>query len=146
MQTTASVMIDRGIDDVFRLTNEHVAEWSKIVVDDYVVENKNGGGVGTTFHTVTEDRGQRMDFAGVVTRHEPPHVNAFKLTGRSFDIEAEYTFEDVAGQTRVTQSSSVNGKGLFGLFLSLCGWMMRKSSCNALQEELDGLKAFCEGQ
>lgn len=146
MQTTASVMIDRRMEDVFRLTTEHVAEWSDIVEEDYVVEEKNGGGVGTTFHTVTNDRGQRMDFVGIITRHEPPRLHAIEMTGKSFDLEVEYRFDELAGQTQVTQRSAVKGKGLVGLFLLLGGWAMRKSSCRALQKELDNLKAFCERQ
>ena len=38
MKQSASVEIDCPIDDVFRLTNDHVAEWSIIVVEDEVIE------------------------------------------------------------------------------------------------------------
>ena len=145
MQSTASVTIDREIDDVFQLT-QNVAQWSNIVVEDEVVEDKNDGGVGTRFRTVTEDHGRRMDFDGEITCHEPPHRHAIKMTGNSFDIEAEYTFDDLAGQTRVTQTSSVKGRGVFGVFLLLFGWLMTKGSCDALQKELDSLKAYCENR
>jgi hypothetical protein len=143
MRTESSIEIDRPIDDVFRLTNEHVAEWSIIVVEDEVIEEKPQG-VGTTFRTVTEEHGERMVFQGVITRHDPPHVNAIELKGDKFDIEAEYTFEDLSDKTRVTQKSKVTGKGFFKLFLFCCGWMMNKSSCNALNDELNSLKQFCE--
>ena len=103
MKNSASIEINRPIEDVFRLTINHVPEWSIIVVEDEVVENKNDGGVGTTFRTVTEDRGRRMEFAGVVTAHEPPHRSAIHLTGKMFDIDTEYHFEDLSGSTRVTQ-------------------------------------------
>ncbi|MFG0335853.1 MAG: hypothetical protein ACF8TS_21045, partial [Maioricimonas sp. JB049] len=71
---------------------------------------------------------------------------AIQLTGQSFDIEAVYLFEDLGGQTRVTQHSVVAGKGFFKVFLSLFGWAMHKSSCQATQRELESLKAFCEAQ
>lgn len=145
MKSEASVEIDRPIDEVFRLTNEHVAEWSIIVAEDEVIDKKPNG-VGTTFRTVTEERGKRMEFQGVVTKHDPPHVNAVRMTGDMFDIEAEYTFEDLSGRTRVTQKSVVTGKGLFGAFLKLFGWMMNKSSCKAQGNELQSLKKFCEQQ
>ncbi len=67
MQSETSIEIDRPIDDVFRLTNDHVAEWSIIVVEDEVL-NEKPGVVGTTFRTVTEERGKRMVFQGLVTR------------------------------------------------------------------------------
>ena len=37
MRTEGSVEIDRPIDEVFRLTNEHVAQWSIVVVEEAVL-------------------------------------------------------------------------------------------------------------
>jgi hypothetical protein len=38
MRSEGSLEIDRPIDEVFRLTCDHVAEWSTIVVEDESVE------------------------------------------------------------------------------------------------------------
>lgn len=143
MQNAGSVEIDRSIDEVFRLTNEHVAEWSIIVVEDEVLD-QTPEGVGTTFRTVTEDNGRRMEFQGVITRYDPPHESAIQLTGEMFDIETEYIFEDLSGRTRVTQNAQVTGKGFFKLFMFLFGWLMNKSHCKASENELNSLKKFCE--
>jgi uncharacterized protein YndB with AHSA1/START domain len=143
MRNDSSVEINRPIEEVFLLTNNHVAEWSIIVVEDEVLDAKPEG-VGTTFRTVTEDHGKRMEFQGIVTRYEPPHVSAVQLTGSMFDIETEYTFEDLAGRTRVTQTAVVHGKGLFWWFMVLFGWLMNKSHCKASEKELESLKRFCE--
>lgn len=143
MRNEASVEIDRPIDDVFRLTVDHVAEWSIIVVEDDVLDEKPEG-VGTTFRTVTEDRGKRMEFQGIVTRHDPPHAHAIQLTGDMFDIETEYTFEGLSGRTRVTQRANVTGKGFFKWFMLLFGWLMNRSHCKASEIELKSLKRFCE--
>lgn len=62
----------------------------------------------------------------------------------AFDIDVEYTFEDLSGRTRVTQRSEVTAKGLFRIALCLLGWSMRKSSCKALEKELNALKRFGE--
>jgi hypothetical protein len=145
MRSAGSVEIDRPIDEVFRLTNEHVAEWSIIVVEDELIEEKPEG-VGTTFRTVTEENGKRMEFQGVVTRYDPPRLSAVVLTGKMFDLDIQYTFEDLGGRTRVMQQCDVTGKGFFRLFLGLFGWLMKKSSCNATNDELESLKKFCEGQ
>ena len=145
MKSEGSVEIDRPIGEVFRLTNDHVAEWSTIVVENEVFDEKPEG-VGTTFRTVTDDRGRRMEFRGVVTRHEPPHASAIHMTGDMFDLDVVYLFEDLGGRTRVTQISDVTGKGFFKVFLGLFGWLMKGSSCAALDKELQGLKAFCERQ
>ncbi len=143
MRTEGSVVIDRPIDKVFELTNDHVPEWSIVVVEEQMLDKKPAG-VGTTFRTITEENGKRMEFDGVVTRYDPPHVSAVHLTGKMFDIEAEYTFEDLSGRTRVTQKSTVQGKGMVKVFFVLFGWLMKKSGCKALQKELNSLKQFCE--
>ncbi len=143
MHNEASIEIDRPIDEVFRLTNEHVAEWSIIVIEDEVL-SRTPEGVGTTFRTVTEDQGKRMEFQGVITQHDPPHVNAIRLTGTMFDIETKFTFEEHSGRTRVTQTASVTGKGFFKFFMFVFGWMMNRSHCEASKNELDSLKRFCE--
>lgn len=143
MRNEGSIEIDRPIDEVFRVTNDHVAEWSIIVVENEVLDEKPDG-VGTTFRTVTEESGKRMEFQGVVTRHEPPRASAIHMTGQMFDIDVEYYFEDLGGRTRVTQRSNVAGKGFFKVFLFLFGWLMNKSSCKALDKELESLKRYCE--
>ena len=70
-----SVEIDRPIKEVFDYTIHNVAEWSIIVVKDEVIDEKPEG-VGTTFRVTTEEKGRRMEFDGLVTRHEPPTVHA----------------------------------------------------------------------
>ncbi len=145
MRSEVSVEIDRPIDEVFRFTNENVAEWSIIVVEDEVL-NKEPGGVGTTFRTVTEDRGKRVEFKGVVTRHDPPHASAIHLTSDMFDIETEFIFEDLSERTLVTQRANVTGKGIYKLIMFLIGWLMKKSHCKASDNELVSLKRFCENQ
>ncbi|MFT5129164.1 MAG: hypothetical protein ACI8W8_002786 [Rhodothermales bacterium] len=69
MESCASVIIQRPIAEVFRLTTKHVPEWSNVVEEDEIVEDK--GGVGTTFRTVTSNRGQSIVFRGIITEHEP---------------------------------------------------------------------------
>ena len=142
MHSLASVEIDRPIDEVFVYTNEKVAEWSLTVVEDETIEDK--GGVGTTFRCVTEERGRRMEFDGIVTAWEPPTRSAIQLTGKSFDIEAEYRFEDLDGRTRVTQESTVSGKGFVRIVFFLFGWAMNKQGCKAVSNELESLKQKLE--
>ncbi|MCG6157515.1 SRPBCC family protein [Rubinisphaera margarita] len=142
MHSQASVEIDRPIDEVFTYTNEHVAEWSLTVVENEVIEDNNG--VGTEFRCVTEDRGHRMVFHGIITAWEPPNRSAISLTGKSFDIAAEYRFEDLDGRTRVTQESWVRGKGFAKVMFLLFGWLMNRQGCDAVQKELESLKQKLE--
>ena len=143
MENTATIEIECPIDQVFRLTSEHVAEWSAVVIEDDVIDEKPEG-VGTTFRTLTEDHGKQMEFQGVVTRFEKPHLHAVEMTGDSFDIESEFTFEKLSeNRTKVTQRADVTGKGFFKIMFFCCGWLMKKSQCDASAKELERLKEFC---
>ena len=142
MKSHAAIEIDKPIDEVFPRTNEDVATWSLTCVEDELLEDKDG--VGTTFRIVTEERGRRMDFDGVVTKWEPPTLSGVYLTGKQFDIDVDYVFEDLGGRTRVSVSSVVTGKGLFKLMLAVMGVFFRKSGCDAQSRELESLKSYCE--
>jgi len=143
MQSQASVEIDRPTDDVFDAT-ANVSEWSITCVEHELIDEKPEG-AGTTFRIVTDDRGRRMEFRGVTTVHERPRRSAVHLEGDQFDIDVEYTFEDLAGRTRVTQDSKVQAKGLFRVFLFCFGWLFKRASCKAQENELASLKNYCEG-
>lgn len=143
MKSEASVEIDRPIADVFEFTTTEVAQWSLLVVEDEIrVETDDK--VGTTFRTVTDDRGSRMEFDGTVTLHEPPTAHGVHMAGVQFDIDAEYRFEDLGGRTRVTQISTVHPKGMMKLAFALFGWLMKKTSCDAAAKELQSLKMLME--
>ena len=145
MRTELSVEIDRPIDQVFTLTNDHVTEWSVTCIEEEMLEEKPGE-VGSTFRIVTADRGREMVFTGTVTEYEPPRRSRVDLVGDTFDLDVLYTFDDLDGRTRVTQTSEVRGKGLFKVLLPLMGWMMKKASCKAQDFELANLKTYCESQ
>jgi hypothetical protein len=143
MQTEMSVEIDRPIEEVFDYTTNNVAEWCSVVLEDEVIDKKPEG-VGTTFRVVAQDGGHRMELQGIITRHKPPTAHAVLMKGKQVNIEAEYFFEDLGGRTRVTQRSTVNGKGFVKVMFFLFGRFMRKSSCNALEKELSNLKRLIE--
>ena len=102
---------------------------------------KNSGGVGTTFRSVTKERGKRMEFADEVTRYERPTVSTVMLIGKSFDIEA---IDE--NRTRVTQNSDVTPKGFLKVFFFLFGRLLKKGDCDAEQKELKNLKRLCEAR
>ena len=143
MENVGSIEINRPIDDVFRAAVDYMPEWSLIVVEDEIIE-PSPGVVGSTFRTVTEDKGNRMVFQGVVTQYDPPHVNAVHLSGDMFNIDTEFQFEDLGGRTKVTQFAKVTGKGAFKFILWCMGWLMKKSHCQATMRELESLKRYCE--
>jgi len=146
MKTVGSVEIDLPIEETYRLTTQDVTKWSTIVTEDEVIEDINSGGIGTRFRTVTEDRGQKMEFLGTVTAADPPKLHSINMTGDYFNLDVEYAFEEINGKTKVTQTSNVAGKGMTRVIFFLFGWLMKSSSCKSLAEELNGLKVYCESQ
>ncbi len=145
MKHEVSVEIDHPIDEVFRLANDHMPEWSVTVVEDEIL-NETPDGVGSTFRMVTEEKGRRMEFDGVVTTYDPPRVSAVQMTNAMLDIETQFTFEEVSGKTRVTQNATVKGKGIYKLMMFVFGLFAHKSSCKASENELNCLKRYCESQ
>lgn len=144
MHSSFSIEILRDREAVFEFTTGHVAEWSEVVVSDEVLRERPGV-VGTTFRTVTEDHGCRMEFEGTVTEHRPPESHAVSMKGQRFDMEVRYTFGDLGDRTLVTQESEVMPKGGMKVFFALFGWMMKRSGCEAARKELENLKRLLEG-
>lgn len=145
METQASIEIGRPVEEVFETATTRVAEWSATVVEDVSIDALPEG-VGSLFRVVTEERGRRMTFAGIVTRHEPPRFHAVHLKGELFDIEVEYVFEDLGGRTRVTQHSLVDGKGLVRVMFKLFGFAFRRSGRKGLERDLANLKRLVESR
>ena len=145
MKSQASIEIQCPIDEVFRLTNEHVAEWSLTVISDELVE-QTVDGIGTRFRTVTEGHGQRKEFDGVVTAYDPPFRNRIYLTGKSFNLDIDYQFQVTGDGTRVTQIVDVQPKRILKVLFGLFGWLMQKASCEEAMKELESLRAFCESR
>jgi|TARA_B110000495_G_C22961246_1_gene563468 hypothetical protein len=143
MAMIGSVIIACPLEQVFEVTNNHVTEWSNIVEEEETL-NVTPEVIGSTFRTVTSEHGRKLKFDGVVTRHSPPFESGIRMEGPAFSLTVDYTFENVPEGTRVTQRSTVTGKGIFRIIISTMGFLMKKSNSGALQDELNRLKAFCE--
>ena len=143
MQSDITIEIDAPIEVVFDAACHHVAEWSTVVKEDEVL-HETPEVVGSTFRVVTEDRGRKMEFEGVVTIHEQPTRSGATMAGKSFDIEVDYTLEDLGGKTRLRQVTACHGKGFAKLIFFVMKPFMGKAACDANNKELAGLKAFAE--
>ncbi len=144
MKTEASIEIKRPIEEVFQYTLNHVAEWSLTVVENTVVEDVNGGDIGTTFHCVTEEQGNRLEFVGTVIDHKPWTLSTVHLAGPIFSIVIDYHFTDLGGKTRVTQTAELTSKGLLKFILKLLGWATQKAAVQKRKNELLNLKRLME--
>ena len=62
---------------------------------------------------------------------DPPERSSVLLQGQHFNIGAEYLFEAIDYQkTRVTQKSTIEGKGIVKLVFFLFGRMLNKAGCD----------------
>ncbi|MEZ6067384.1 MAG: hypothetical protein R3B90_17145 [Planctomycetaceae bacterium] len=95
---------------------------------------------------MTIERGQRMEFDGIVTRHDEPYAHSVHLVGAAFDIDVDYLFERTDVGTQVTQIATVHGKGMFRVLFKVMGWFMSKGGHESAAKELRRLKDFCEGR
>ena len=143
MSMKASVLINCPIHAAFECTNDHVTKWSSIVKEEEML-NVTPEKVGSTFRTITNEHGREMTFDGVVTKYNPPYESGIRMEGEAFRLTADYCFKEVPQGTRVTQTSTVQGKGIFSILIPIMGFFMKKSNCQALQNELNQLKRFCE--
>ena len=146
MKTELSIEIDCPIGRVFEYTCDNVPDWSESVLSDELIESKNDGGAGTTFHIVTEERGKKMEFHGEVLSRVVPTETRILLRGEMFDIDVQYFFADLGGKrTKVTQESEVNPHGwLMKTMFAATGWMMKGMSRRALQKDFETLKRQLE--
>jgi uncharacterized membrane protein len=145
VRTQLSIEIDRPSEEVFDYTLSQSPKWSDSIVSDDLIEEKNGGGVGTTFRMVTEENGKRMTFRGEITRWNRPTVSRCFLRGDAFDIDVEYRFESLGDRTRVTQESRVLPKAIaLKVVFFTAGWLLKSVGRRALQKDLDTLKRQLE--
>ncbi len=144
MESEATVDINCPIEEVFRMATTCTVEWSHLVVEDEVIEEKPGM-VGTTFRLVTASQGSsETEFAGVVTQHVAPHLHSSIMRGKSCDMEVTFKFQEIGNRTRVTQKSVITAKGFLKVFFFLFGWIMKYSGCKVLEIEMNSLKTCCE--
>ena len=69
------------------------------------------------------------------------------LIGKSFDIEAAYTFEGLKKTAaRGTQNSDSTPKDFLKFFFFLFGRLMKKGDCDAQQKELKNIMRLCEAR
>ncbi|MGC9395706.1 MAG: SRPBCC family protein [Anaerolineae bacterium] len=117
--------------------NEH--EGSPVPVLDKVTEGPVG--VGTRYREVVRMipgirmmRGVTMTILSEVTGYEPERYLALEWRSNVMEGHLAYTFEPVAGGTRVLQKMSLNPKGLLRVFSPLIKAMFARAASRRLSE------------
>lgn len=111
-----SVVINRPIEEVFAFVTDidKMSQWA-LELREAKKTSEGPVGVGTTFSGVVQLLGRRMENNHEVTEYEPNRKYSFKTTSGPVPMEAESTFESVAGGTRVTILAEAEPGGFFKL-------------------------------
>jgi uncharacterized protein YndB with AHSA1/START domain len=121
------VVINRPIEEVFAfvIDSENMSQWMSELVE--AKQTSEGPvGLGTTIIAVAKPLGQRAESTQEVVEYEPNSKFAIKSTSGPVASQDEYTFEPVAGGTKVTRVAEAEMAGFFKLAEPLVVRMMRR--------------------
>ena len=112
----SSIVINRPVEEVFALLSnqENNPKWQ---AESLEVKKTSDGpiGVGTTFHSVGQFLGRRIEGESEITEYEPNRKYAGKSKSGSIPFESWTTFERVNGNTRIDFKAEAEIGGFFKL-------------------------------
>jgi uncharacterized protein YndB with AHSA1/START domain len=123
----ASVVINRPVEEVFTFVSdfENSTQWMAELVE--AKQTSEGPlGVGTTVSAVAKPLGRRAESTQEVVEYEPNRKFAIKSISGPVNSQDNYTFESVAGGTKVTRVAEAEMVGFFKLAEPLAVRMMRR--------------------
>jgi len=115
----SSIVIKRPTEEVFAVlsNSENNPKWQSGSLEN--MKTSDGPiGVGTTWHSVSQFLGRRIEGESEVTEYEPNRKYTLK-SKLPFPVEARTTFERVEGGTRINLKSEAEIGGFFKLAESL---------------------------
>ncbi len=138
-----SVVINRPIEEVFAFATdlEKMTQWMSELVE--AKQTSEGPvGVGTTFSAVASPLGRRVESTQEVVAYQLNSKYAIKSASGPVASEDGYTFESVAGGTKVTRVAEAEMSGFFRLAEPLVVRMMRRQ----FETNFANLKDLLEAQ
>jgi uncharacterized protein YndB with AHSA1/START domain len=137
----ASIQIDRPVEEVYAYatTVDTLPQWLGAVQEVEQLTDEPLG-VGTQIRAVGKMLGRRLVTLVEVTALEPGVRFAFTGVMGPFTGHNNYTFESVAGGTKVTDVAESETSGALRLFDPLMGRMMRRqfeANLAALKDRLE---------
>jgi uncharacterized protein YndB with AHSA1/START domain len=132
--------IRRPVEEVFAVMSDlsNNPKWISAVSE--TTKTSDGPiGVGTTWHSVGTFLGRRMESDTTYTEFEPNRTVTFEAT-TPFPMTVAFTFEPVAGGTRVEQVVDAEPGGFF----KLAGPLLVTAAKRQFQNDLDNLRDLLE--
>lgn len=143
VEVESSVLINQSIEKVFEFvtTPENDAQWY-IGVESRDHTPGEPAGVGSTSLSEIRFLGVSVTVEWEVIGYDPPNKIEVKTTKGPVSVEAEYTFEAVAGdQTKVT----VKGEADVGDLFSLADPLIERMAQRQWDASFENLKDVLEG-
>ncbi len=138
-----SVVINRPTEEVFAFVAdiEKMSQWMSELVE--AKQTSEGPvGVGTTYMAVATPLGRRAESTQDVVEYEPNSKFAIKSTSGPVASKDEFTFESVAGGTKVTRVTEAELGGFFKLAEPLVARMLKRQ----FETNFANLKDILEAQ
>lgn len=112
MNASATVVVDRPIEDVFAYVSdvENMDDWVAGVGDTRLVEG-DGSGVGDRYESTYTYRGETTDMDVEVTAFDPPNRLGITDPEGPFAFDGQRELEESGDGTRVTNSISTAADG-----------------------------------
>jgi uncharacterized protein YndB with AHSA1/START domain len=132
--------IKRPVEEVFAVMSDlsNNPKWISAVSE--TTKTSDGPiGVGTTWHSVGKFLGRRVESDTTYTEFEPNRTVTFEAT-TPFPMTVAFTFEPVAGGTRVEQVVDAEPGGFF----KLAGPLLVTAAKRQFQNDLDNLRDLLE--
>jgi uncharacterized membrane protein len=122
-----STVINRPVEEVFAFAGnpENDPKWVS-AISEVMITSQRPIGVGTTYRTVRQALGRRIESEIEVTEYEPNRRIASEGISGPFPMESGVTFERVEGGTRVTFTTVAEPGGFYKLAESLFVRMLKR--------------------
>ena len=147
MQASATIDIDRPVEDVFEYVSDpHNMEAWVVGVSDVTLVDEDPSRVGARFESDYTYGGRTVRMAYEVTAYDPPERYATRGEG-PFPFSGELELEATPSGTRVTNRIDAASDGLFtSLMFTLLRPVARRMMARRLREELESLRSQLESR
>ena len=141
MRAEVSTTIKRPIEEVFAVMSDSSKNAKWVSGASETTKTSDGPiGVGTTWHGVGKFLGRRLETDIAYTEFARNRKFALEMT-TPFPTTIAFTFESVAGGTRVNQVVDAEPGGFF----KLAGPLLVAAAKRQFQNDLDNLRDLMEG-
>lgn len=142
IHTEASIVINRPIDEVFRLQTDlgRYKDWQDGLVEA-AWTSPGPAGVGSTYKFITANAGMRFELPGEIIEWDPPRGWKWKARSGPITIEGGYRFEPTGQGTKLTMFSDSELKGMMKL---MPAWLYKYLGERSQKRSLNQLKSLIE--